>query len=312
MKTGTGKAKLDLIAMGLLLGLCASWGLNQVAIKVGNNGISPLLQGGIRSVGATLLVWGWMVMRGQPVWRKDRSLWPGVIVGSMFSIEFILIYWGLTYTAVSRSVVFLYMMPFVVAIGAKLFIPGESMKPYQIVGLCCSFCGIVVAFNESIHLPTPRMLIGDTMLLAAAVIWGASTIVVKITPLAAIRPGKTLLYQLAASAVVLPIGSLAMGEPGFVKITPLIVGSLIYQTVWVAAITYLAWFWLIQNYPAPRLASFSFFTPLFGVLAGGILLHEPMTASLLSALGLVALGIYLVNRPKKQSNVVNSTVRRKP
>ena len=214
MNTGTAKAKLDLIAMGLLLGLCASWGLNQVAIKVGNNGISPLLQGGIRSVGATLLVWAWMVWRGQPVWQKDRSLWPGVIVGSMFSIEFILIYWGLTFTAVSRSVVFLYMMPFVVAIGAKLFIPGESMKPYQIVGLCCSFCGIVVAFNESIRLPTPRMLIGDIMLLVAAVIWGASTIVVKITPLAGIRPGKTLLYQLAASAVVLPIGSLAMGEPG--------------------------------------------------------------------------------------------------
>ena len=96
--------------------------------------------------------------------------------------------------------------------------------------------------------------------------------------------------------MVLPLGSLAMGEAGTIRITPLIAGCLLYQTVWVAAITYLAWFWLIQNYPAPRLASFSFFTPLYGVLAGVLLMGDPLTPSILTALILVALGIYLVNR----------------
>jgi drug/metabolite transporter (DMT)-like permease len=291
------KDKLDLTAMVVLTILCASWGLNQVTIKVGNAGISPVLQGGLRSLGATALVWGWMVFRKEPLMQKDGSFWWGIIVGLLFSSEFLLIYWGLEFTDVSRSVVFLYMMPFVVALGAKLFIPGESLKRYQVVGLCCSFAGIVVAFNESVRLPTVRMLIGDSMLLGAAVLWGATTIVIKTTPLAAIKPSKTLLYQLAVSGVVLPLGSWAMGEAGIISITPLIAGCLVYQTVWVAAVTYLAWFWLIQNYPAPRIASFSFFTPLYGVLAGVLLLNEPLTSSLLTALLLVALGIYLVNRP---------------
>jgi drug/metabolite transporter (DMT)-like permease len=280
--------------------LCASWGLNQVTIKVGNAGISPVLQGGLRSVGATLLVWAWMKWRKEPLWQKDGSLWWGLLVGFGFSCEFILIYWGLDFTIVSRSAIFIYMMPFVVALGAKLFIPGESLRPYQIVGLCCSFCGLIVAFNESIRLPNPRMLIGDIMLLGSAVLWGATTIVIKTTPLATIKPSKILLYQLSVSAVVLPLGSLAMGEPGVVKLSPLIVGCLAYQTIWVAAITYLAWFWLIQNYPAPRLTSFSFLTPLFSALAGVLLLDEPLTVSLLIALALVALGIFLVNRPTSQ------------
>jgi drug/metabolite transporter (DMT)-like permease len=189
------------------------------------------------------------------------------------------------------------MSPFVVALGAQLFIPGERLRMIQVVGLCCAFAGIAVAFRESLSFPTYRMLIGDVMLVGAAVLWGATTVLVKASPLARIRPSKTLLYQLAVSAVFLPVGSLAMNEPGIVLITPLIVGCLAYQTVWVAFITYLAWFWLVRHYPASRLASFTFLTPLFGVLAGGVLLNEPITNMLLLSLVLVGTGIYLVNRP---------------
>jgi drug/metabolite transporter (DMT)-like permease len=79
--------------------------------------------------------------------------------------------------------------------------------------------------------------------------------------------------------------------------TPLIAASLAYQTVWVAFITFLAWFWLVRNYPASRLVSFNFLMPIFGVIAGGILLKEPITSKLLLTLVLVGTGIYLVNRP---------------
>lgn len=288
---------LDLTAMMILLVLCVSWGLQQVAIKVANRGISPLFQAGIRSVGATAFIWIWMAVRRETMMERDGTLWWGIAAGLLFSAEFILIYWGLDYTHASRAVIFLYMSPFVVALGAQLFIPGEHLRRIQVVGLCCAFLGIVVAFRESLSYPTHRMLMGDAMLAVAAVLWGATTVLIKASPLARIKPGKILLYQLAVSAVVLPLGSLAKNEPGIVLITPLIAGSLVYQTVWVAFITYLAWFWLIRHYPPSRLASFTFLTPLFGVIAGGVLLNEPITGSLLLALVLVGMGIFLVNRP---------------
>jgi drug/metabolite transporter (DMT)-like permease len=288
---------LDLTAMTILLVLCVSWGLQQVAIKVANRGISPLFQAGIRSVGATAFIWIWMAVRRETMMERDGTLWWGIAAGLLFSAEFILIYWGLDYTHASRAVIFLYMSPFVVALGAQLFIPGEHLRTIQVVGLCCAFVGIVVAFRESLSYPTYRMLIGDGMLAVAAVLWGATTVLIKASPLARIKPSKTLLYQLAVSAVVLPLGSLAKHEPGIVLMTPLIAGSLVYQTVWVAFITYLAWFWLIRHYPPSRLASFTFLTPLFGVIAGGVLLNEPITGSLVLALVLVGMGIFLVNRP---------------
>jgi drug/metabolite transporter (DMT)-like permease len=288
---------LDLTAMTILLVLCVSWGLQQVAIKVANRGISPLFQSGIRSVGATAFIWIWMAVRREALMERDGTLWWGIAAGLLFSAEFILIYWGLDYTHASRAVIFLYMSPFVVALGAQLFIPGEHLRTIQVVGLCCAFAGIVVAFRESLSYPTYEMLIGDGMLAVAAVLWGATTVLIKAGPLARIKPSKTLLYQLAVSAVVLPLGSLAKNEPGIVLMTPLIAGSLVYQTVWVAFITYLAWFWLIRHYPPSRLASFTFLTPLFGLIAGGVLLNEPITGSLVLALVLVGMGIFLVNRP---------------
>jgi drug/metabolite transporter (DMT)-like permease len=238
-----------------------------------------------------------MTARREPILEKDGTLWWGIAAGLLFAWEFLLIYWGLEFTHASRAVIFLYMSPFVVALGAQLFIPGEHLRLIQVVGLCCAFAGIALAFRESLSLQTRRMLIGDSMLAGAAVLWGATTVLIKASPLARIRPSKTLLYQLAVSAVVLPVGSLALNEPGVVLTTPLIVGCLAYQIVWVAFITYLVWFWLIQRYPASRLASFTFLTPLFGVVAGGVLLNEPITNLLLLSLALVSIGIYLVNRP---------------
>lgn len=290
---------LDLRAVALLIVLCASWGIQQVAIKVAIPGVSPLFQSGIRSIGATFLVLSWMMVRREPVFAKDGSFWWGIAVGLLFAFEFILIYWGLEFTHASRGIIFLYLSPFVVALGAQLFIPGEYLVRIQVVGLCCAFMGIVIAFSESLGYPSRQMLIGDCMLSGAAVLWGATTVLIKASPLVRIRPAKTLLYQVAVSAIVLPIASLIKNEPGIIMITPLIAGSLIYQTVWVASITYLVWFWLIRNYPPSRLASFTFIAPLIGVLAGGLFLNEPITNRLIFALFFVATGIYMVNRPFK-------------
>ena len=296
-KLASSKQRLDVWAMAILVILCISWGVQQVSIKVALEGVSPMLQSGIRSIGATALLWIWMVIRRESLFEQDGTLWWGLVAGLMFAAEFLLLYLGLGYTNASRSTVFLYTSPFVVALGAQWFIPGERLTMIQIAGLCCAFTGIIFAFSESLALPTYRMLIGDALVLAGGIIWGATTVLIKASPLATTKPSKTLFYQLAVSAIVLTLGSLVIDEQGIFAMTPLIAGCLVYQIVWVAFITYLTWFWLIRSYPASRLAAFTFLTPLFGVVAGGLHLNEPITNLLLLALILVGAGIYMVNYP---------------
>jgi drug/metabolite transporter (DMT)-like permease len=287
---------LDAAAIGLMVVLCAFWGVNQVAIKVANDGISPVLQAGLRSAGAASLVWAWCALRGIKLFERDGTLVPGLLAGALFAAEFTALYWGLVFTTASRAVIFLYTSPFVVAVGAHLFIPGERLRTIQVAGLLCAFAGIALAFGDAMTMPSGRELLGDGLALLAAALWGVTTVLVKASRLARISPSKTLLYQLAGSAAVLPFVSLALGEKGIVDPTPLVLGALAFQTVLVAFVTYLAWFWLITRYPASQLSAFSFLTPLFGLVAGGVLLGEPITGALVLAMLLVGAGIYLVNR----------------
>lgn len=107
---------------------------------------------------------------------------------------------------------------------------------------------------------------------------------------------KTLLYQLAVSVLVGLAVSLAIGERLDLGRAVTVLPAFLYQAVWVAAVTYLAWFGLMRVYPVSLLSAFTFLTPLFGVAFGAALLNEPLSARLLLALVLVASGIYLVER----------------
>lgn len=289
------KHALDLTAMAVLVVLCASWGLQQVSVKIAMPDVSPVMQSAIRSIGASLLLLIWMNVRRQPVLARDGSLWWGIGAGVLFSGEFALLYWGLNYTTAARAVVFMYLSPFVVALGAQLFLPGENLRFTQVVGLLCAFGGIVFAFGGAFE-GGGDTLLGDVMIASAAVLWGATTVLIKAGRLTAIAPAKTLLYQLGLSALVMLPLSWALGEPGIQRLSLTAVLSLVYQTVWVAAITYAIWFWLINQYPASALSSFTFLTPVFGVIAGWLVLDEDIGQSLLIALALIATGIYLVNR----------------
>ena len=114
-------------AIALMLMLCLSWGFNQIAVKLALPDVPPMLQALIRSVGAlpVMLIVGWL--RGVKFFERDGTLWPGLIAGTFFGIEFVLIYRGLLLTSASRAVVFLYTAPFFVALGSYQFL-GERLR----------------------------------------------------------------------------------------------------------------------------------------------------------------------------------------
>jgi drug/metabolite transporter (DMT)-like permease len=286
------------VAAVLAVLLCLSWGFNQVAIKLALPEIPPLIQAAFRSTVAALVVVLWARLRGVRLLQTRGTLVPGIIAGALFALEFVLIFRGLLFTAASRASVFIYTAPFFVVIGARWFLPGERFDRAQWIGLLLSFAGIVVAFGVPTPGSDPRELLGDIMLLGAGAAWGATTVVIKGTRLAKTSSEEILLYQLVVSAPVLIFCALFAGERmhGLPSAIPL--GSLLYQTIWVVALTYMAWFALIARYSASRLSVFTFLTPLFGVAAGHFALGEPLTSGFATAAALVVLGLILVNRAR--------------
>lgn len=285
---------LDAFAVALMLLLSSLWGFQQVAIKLAAPGMSLVMQGAIRSGIACLLVVVWARWRSIVLWQRDGTLAPGVVAGLLFAGEFALIYAGLAHTTAARMVVFIYLAPVLTALGLAWFVPGEQLRAVQWMGVALAFLGIVVAFGEGFSVDRTTLL-GDTCGIGAAVGWAATTVLIRATKLTRIAATRVLFYQLAVSAALLPLVSIALREPGVIALTPVTIASLAFQSVIVAFASYLTWFWLLTRYLAGRLAVFSFLAPLFGVAFGHLVLGDRITPAFLAAAALVGAGIVLVN-----------------
>ncbi len=292
------KRSLDGWAVAAVVCLCFLWGLSQVSVRVANRGVSPIFQAAVRSVVAGALVAVWARLRDMPLVHRDRTLLHGLAIGLLFGTEFVFVYLGLTYTTASHAVVFLYTAPFFVALGAHWLLPAERLTGRKIVGLLLAFAGVVATLWDSLGRPSGLQLLGDMLSLTAGLLWAATSLYLKRVVRSSMTPAQMLFYQLGFSALQLAAMT-AVLEPRHVwDPSPLVVACLAYQGVVVAFASYLVWFWLIQHYPVSKVSGFTFFTPIFGILLGGLLLQEPLTAKLVIGGGLVTAGMVLVNWPE--------------
>ncbi|MGE0099952.1 MAG: DMT family transporter [Hydrogenophaga sp.] len=292
------KAHLDALAITLLILCCAFWGFQQILIKFAVKEIPPLWQASLRMWGATALLWVWCVARGVPLFQRDGTLRAGVLAGLLFAGEFCFIYLGLMHTSASRLTVFLYTSPFVVAILLPRVVPGEHLRRVQWIGLVIAFSAVAIAFSEGfLHSsPVAGQWRGDLMGLAAGLLWGLTTLTIRATRLTSASAEKTLFYQLAVTALVAPLLSLALGEPWAWDYSGMAWGSVVLQTAVGAFASYLTWMWMLRHYPATQMSTFTFLTPVFALVFGIVLLGEPLTPQLVVALAGVAAGIVLVSR----------------
>jgi len=292
------RLQLDAFAVLCLVGCAALWGLNQTATKVALAEIPPLAQAAARSFGAALLLGLWAAHKRIPLSPRNGTWAGGLLSGTLFAAEFACIFVGLQFTTASRMVVFIYLAPFVVALAMPLVAPAERLRGAQLVGLLAAFAGVVWAFAEGFSAPAAgqRQWLGDALGAAAACLWAGTTLTIRASRLSAAAPEQTLMYQLLVSGVLLGAAAVLAGEQWPAALSPLAWGSMAFQTVVVTFASYLLWFWLVRHYPATKISAFTLLTPVFGLLAGVGLLHEPLTLRLVLAVAAVALGIWLVNR----------------
>ena len=289
---------MDGQAVAVMTMLCLVWSLQQVGIKAAAHDMAPVLQIALRSGVAAALVAMLMLARRENL-AQARAAWrPGLLAGSLFALEYVLLGAGLQYTSAAHAVVFLYTGPLFVALGLHFRLASERLAPLQWAGVALAFAGIVVAFVPGApaagHLANPQALLGDLLCLAAGAAWGATTLVVRCSRLSRVPATQVVLYQLTTGCALLLGAAAAMGQLAFVA-TPLVIGNLVFQSVVVSFASLLAWFHLLRRYLASRLGIFSFLTPLFGVLLGAVLLGEHVSASFLVGAALVLAGIVLVS-----------------
>ena len=289
---------MDAIGAAALIAFAFLLSFNQVVIKVVNEGFGPIFSAGLRSLGAVIVLYFWMRLRGISTSIPKAAVPAGILTGVLFGVEFMLLFSALDLTTVSRASVIFYSMPVWLALAAHFTMPEDRMNGFKLLGLILAMSGVALALLD--RSDASASLRGDIMALGAALCWPAIALCVKVTPLNKVPPAQQLMFQVVVSTPVLLIAAVVsadlLRDP-----QPIHYVGLLFQIIAVASLGFLFWFWLLTIYPASSVASFSFLSPVFAVLLGWLLLNETVGLRVWVALLLVASGIYMINRRPRAS-----------
>ena len=287
------KRAVDLPGAAALIGFAALLAFNQVVIKVTGGGFGPVFQAGLRSVLAAITIYLYMRVRGIPVAYPSGAFGWGLLSGTIFAFEFICLFVALDLAPVSRVSILFYTMPVWLALAAHVLLPGERLTGPRAMGLVLAMAGVVLALSAPQAGTVSRW--GDILSILGAMGWASIALLVRMSPLSKVGPETQMLFQVIPSALWLlalaPLFGALLRDPGWIH-----VGGLLFQAVCVVSLGFLAWFALLKIYRASDVASFSFLSPVFAVVFGWMMLGEEVGLKIWLALGLVAAGIFLINR----------------
>ena len=267
------------------------WGGNQVAIKVGLEGMPPL------AMAAARFGIGWLVvLSAAPVTRQSVRLnsgeWrPLAGLCVLFVVQIATLNIGTLHTSASRSVVLISAYPFFTATFAHLLIPGDRLTARQVAGMVLSFLGIAGLFAESFAWASTEYLFGDAVVLLSAALLGLRQVVLK-RLVADAHPYKVLYWQALMSLPVFVVLSwlLEGGAENYVWSWRAAAGVL-YQGVVVAGACFIILVSLLSRHSAGRLGAFGFVTPAVGVGLSTWITGDELTFGLVGCMLLVAAGI---------------------
>jgi drug/metabolite transporter (DMT)-like permease len=291
MPDTTTRDRLDPSGIAVMMICCVLWGGNAVAVKFAVPDFPPLGCAAIRfALGLPVMALVCKLV-GQPLWFR-RDAWALWLLNSVFSVIQIGIYnWGTGHSEAGRSAVFINIHPLVVAPLAWLIL-GEKLGGRGVIGLLAATGGVILLLAEPLR--RGGGFVGDVVVLLAGIVFGIQTIVQKKT-FPRIPPATLLFSQTVAAAPIAALYSLAF--EGFLSIHPRpeAIWGVLYQGLAVSGVCFGVWMVLLRRYPAGRLATVAFLTPLFGVALGHILRKEALTFSLVAGGCFVGIGIFLVS-----------------
>jgi len=285
----------------LALAVVAVWGTNFVVIRWGLDGLPPLLFATLRFA-ASALPWLLFVPRPRVRWSTQAAF--GVLLGvGQFGLLFLAIQGhispGLASLVVQMQVFF--------TIGLSLWLMGERVRPYQLLGLLLAVSGLGII---GLHLDASVSLTGVALVLGAGFCWACANLVVK-------QAGQVnMLHFMVWSSVyaVPPLLLLSLWTEGPAAIGtalsnagPIIWASVLWQAVGNTLFGYGAWNWLLARHPAAAVTPMALLVPVFGMGSSALMLGEALPGWKLGACALVLAGLAtIVLWPRLRSRLQQS------
>ena len=298
---------LSIWAASFTVFICMLFGANAVAIKISLEGIGVFTTAGIRFGVASITIFLWATITGRSFKIKKEQIRQLFVISIIFTIQLSFFYLGLSKSNASRGTLLANFQPFFTLFLAHFFIPGDQITRRKIMGILMGFAGVAFVFLEKKGV-TSDFNTGDTMILTAAFLWACNAVYTK-RIISAFQPFQITLFPMVISVPLFFLGGMLWDHPMITLINGKIVGAMVYQSLVTASFGFVVWNSLLQKYGAVALHSFIFIMPITGVLLGGLILGEPITANILIAMLLIVAGILIIHFRQKKPIPLSSISR---
>jgi drug/metabolite transporter (DMT)-like permease len=288
------------------------WGSTFFAIRIGVHEVPPLLFAAMRFSTAGLVLYGWMIARGErsPNGRQWKSIF--LLALFIFVIDYGLLFWAEQRVPSGIAAVILATIPVFIALSEIFLLRTQSLTARLALALLIGLCGVVVLLIPSLNVlnlggaPVDRA--GAVALIFGAMGWSVATV---LTPRISLPASKVLSSgaQMLAGGAMLILVAAASGE--FHNFHPSAISraawlSLLYLIVAGSIIGFTAYVWLIHHQSPTKVGTYAYVNPVVAVLLGYLLGGEALGLRTILGTLFVLISVVLITttRAKKPAAVV--------
>jgi drug/metabolite transporter (DMT)-like permease len=247
------------------------WGSTYLAIRVGVSEVPPFLLAAIRFLIAGIVLYVWMIARGErsPRGRQWSSAFLLAIL--IFVLDYGLLFWAEQRVPSGLAAVMMAMIPAFMALSEILILRTQTLTVRLLLALLVGIAGVFVLVSRSINLGgTPIDKMGAAALLVASLSWSIGSILTRKLPL---PPSKAMSSgaQMLAGGVCLGVTAAVLGE--FHGFRPQAVSAqawlaLLYLIVAGSILGFTAYLWLIHHESPTKVGTYAYVNPVVAVLIG--------------------------------------------
>jgi drug/metabolite transporter (DMT)-like permease len=250
------------------------WGSTFLAIRVGVREVPPFLFAAMRFLVAGLVLYGWMIAKGER--SPTRRHWMSVFVLALliFVFDYGLLFWAEQRVPSGIAAVMMATIPVFMALSEIIVLRTQRLTVRLALALLVGIGGVAVLMSHSLYLGgAPINSAGAVALIIGSISWSIASVLTRKLPL----PSSKVMSsgaQMLAGGVMLALTAAALGE--FRNFHPSAVSpgawfSLLYLIVAGSIIGFTAYVWLIHHESPTKVGTYAYVNPVVAVLVGYLL-----------------------------------------
>ena len=285
------------------------WGATYLAVRVGVREVPPFLYAAMRFVIAGLVLYAWMLARGERSPSGREWLSAFLLAVLIFVLDYGLLFWAEQRVPSGIAAVMLATIPAFMALSEITILGTQRLTLRLALALAIGLCGVGVLVIRSLNLGgEPIDAAGAVALIIASISWSVSSALSRKLPL----PSSKVMSsgaQMLAGGILLALTSAALGEfrgfhPSAVSLEAWL--ALLYLIVAGSIVAFTAYVWLIHHESPTKVGTYAYVNPVVAVLVGYFFGGEALGARTILGTVLVLISVVVITttRVKRPATAV--------